>query len=144
MCGIRNHRLRPLTPVKPSPGDAMPRTTYVGRCVYHWPGDLQGCSPETGYLVPDIGDTVRVEYEGEETQQGEAGWLWGTRIGAGNPTRGWLPEWGWIPAWAVRRMRPRGPMKRRAWDGEMYTLSQWQDWYGDELGLLYWQQAPGY
>ena len=98
-----------------------------------------GAPKKTVYLVPDIGAILHVQYEGANTQR-EQGWLFGTLI-LETPT---LPprRRGWIPAWAVRRLRPPGPIRRRAWDGCVYTLLQWQEYYGDALGTLYWEQAP--
>ena len=80
-----------------------------------------------------------MQYEGANTQS-EQGWLFGTLI-LETPTLRPRRR-GWIPAWAVRRLRPPGPIRRRAWNGCVYTLLQWQEYYGDALGTLYWEQAP--
>ena len=117
----------------------MPTQSYLACCLCQWPRDPQRRSEENGYLVPEIGDVIHVEFEGDATRD-EVGWLFGTLVlgsHAGVPKRR-----GWIPAWAVRRMRPPGPIKRRAWDGEFYSLSQWQEYYGDELGVQFWEEAP--
>ena len=116
----------------------MVTVNYLCRCLCHWPGDWPGCSEESGYLVPRMGDIVRVEYEGNGTSE-ECGWLFGTHV-LGSTAVCPLGS-GWIPACAVVRLRPPGPIKRRAWDGELYSVSQWQEYYGDDLGLLFWEEA---
>ena len=115
----------------------MAYCSYLCRCLCHWP-EIPGCCEETWYLVPDIGDIIRAEYEGEIAAE-EHGWLFGSLVLSKNAS---VPKSsGWIPACAVMRMRPPGPVKRRAWDGEFYSALQWQEYYGNDLGLVFWEAA---
>ena len=120
----------------------MPWTSFLGRCRYRTENYLTDGPEEHGYLVAEIGDIIRIEYEG--THGDEVGWLFGTCVLELHPERfRRFPKKhrGWIQALAIERMRPPGPIKRRAWDGFLYSVLEWQEYYGDYLGMVFWEEA---
>ena len=118
---------------------------HIVRCPCFWPRDPENCSSVYGYLVPGPRDILRVMYVGSHRTD-DHGWLFCRLVceapvtGPPDPSR--APPCGWVPAWAVVRLRPPGPMWRRAWDGRRYHLSAWMHYYGEDAGLHLWERAP--
>ena len=115
------------------------------RCPCFWPRSPEHFTLRHGYLVPDATDVLRVLHVGSAVT-GDAGWLYCRSVVGPNADApsgpGYHPPFGWIPAWAVLRLRAPGPYWRTAWDGYRYPLDAWLRYYGEELGLRYWERAP--
>ena len=118
---------------------------HLVRCPCFWPRDPGRLSPALGYLIPGPGDILRVLYVGGHPTE-DTGWLFCLIVcelpvpPSTDPPR--PPRCGWIPSWAVVRMRPPGPLLRRALDGQRYSLPAWLDYYGPCVGLRLWAEAP--
>ena len=123
----------------------MLTTGQLVRCPCFWPRHPDYITSDNGYLVPCPADVLRILHIGASDTE-DAGWLYCLSLLRPGPHGDDFsqnrPCMGWIPTWAVLRLRAPGPYLRVAWDGHRYPLSAWQDYYGEDLGLRYWERAP--
>ena len=134
----------PLTCADTGSEHRMLHPGHLVRCPRFWPRDPEIQSSEYGYLIPGPHDILRVMHVGDPRTE-DSGWLYcflaceDPRLSP-DPTR--AIRHGWLPAWAVLRLRPPGPLLRRAWDGQWYRFSEWMHYYGEDVGLVLWEGAP--
>ena len=133
----------PLTCAATGSEHRMLHPGHLVRCPCFWPRDPESYSSEYGYLIPGPHDILRVMHVGDPRTE-DSGWLYCFLVcedppPSPDPTRA-IPH-GWLPASAVLRLRPPGPLLRRAWDGQWYRFSEWMHYYGEDVGLVLWEGA---